>query len=143
MPWEQDYFIGPKSNKREATRSFMAKVSKTEILTHIAQSNNSGYQMPDGILNWPAIGDSLLNEPFDLAPFVDVNSNGCYDPANGDYPVIKGDEAIYWINRPNDTSALSDLEYHNMLYGFNDPNDPLINQNVFLERTIVNRANVA
>ena len=30
-----------------------------------------------------------------------------------------------------------------MLYGFNDPNDPLINQNVFLERTIVNRANVA
>ncbi|MBR9831665.1 T9SS type A sorting domain-containing protein [bacterium] len=143
VPWEQDYFIGPKSNKREATRSFMAKVSKTEILTHIAQSNNSGYQMPDGILNWPAIGDSSLNEPFDLAPFVDVNSNGCYDPANGDYPVIKGDEAIYWINRPNDSSALSDLEYHNMLYGFNDPNDPLINQNVFLERTIVNRANVA
>jgi len=142
-PYEEDFYIGPKSINNEVTRGFIAKVSKTEILTHIAQSNNSGYQMPDGILNWPAIGDSSLNEPFDLAPFVDVNSNGCYDPINGDYPIIKGDEAIYWINRPNDSSALSDLEYHNMLYGFNNPNDPLINQTVFLERTIVNRANVA
>ena len=138
-----DYFSGPKNNRNEVTRTFMAKVSKTEITNHIAQYNAQGYQIPEGILNWPAIGDSTLDEPFDLAPFIDVNLNGCYDPANGDYPVIKGDEAIYWINRPNDTSALSDLEYHNMIYGFNNPTDLLINQSIFLERTIVNRANVA
>jgi hypothetical protein len=141
-PHLENYFPGPKNTSKEITRSFMAKVSKVEILNHIANSKNTSYQMPDGIMNWPAIGDSSLNEPFDLAPFMDVNSNGCYDPINGDYPIIKGDEAIFWINRPNDTSALSDLEYHNMLYGFNDPNDPLINQTVFLERTFVNRANV-
>jgi hypothetical protein len=134
--------IGPKNNSEEFTRSFMAKVSKAEILNHIANSKTPGYKVPDGISDWPAIGDSRLNEPADLAPFIDVNFNGCYDPKNGDYPAIKGDLAIYWINRPEQTSDLNDLEYHNMLYGFLDANDPSVNRTVYLERTIINRANV-
>ncbi|MBK8414466.1 MAG: hypothetical protein IPL22_08125 [Bacteroidetes bacterium] len=32
-----------------------------------------------------------------LAPFADFNSNGIYDPQNGDYPYILGDESIYSI----------------------------------------------
>ncbi len=138
-----DCFIGPKNNQPEVTRSFISKVTQTEITQHISSYNTTGYQMPDGIAYWPATGDSLFNEPMDLAPFIDVNANGCYDPQNGDYPAIKGDEAVYWINHPNDTSALSDLEYHNMIYAFYDTTDYQINQSLFLERTIVNRATIA
>jgi len=45
---------------------------------------------------------------------------------NWRFTLYKGDEAIYWINRPNDSSALSDLEYHNMCMDLITQNDPLI-----------------
>ena len=139
--FQNDRFeIGPKGIKNEVTRSFLSKVTKNLINQHIAQYTDSGYVVPTEIEKWPALGDSTLSEPFELAPFIDVNSNGCYDPANGDYPAIKGDEAIYWINRPPETSALNDLEYHYMLYGFNSATDPMINNTLFLEYTIINRS---
>lgn len=56
------------------------------------------------ILQWPAIGNPHF--PFiygiappnqDLAPFVDVNGDGQYNPFQGDYPKIKGDQAVWWI----------------------------------------------
>lgn len=132
--------IGPKGSNNEVTRRFLSKISKTDINQHIAQFSSPNYVVPKEIQNWPALGDSSINEPYQLAPFVDVNSNGCYDPTNGDYPAIKGDEAIYWINRPPETSTLNDLEYHYMLYGFNSATDTLINNNLFLEYSIINRS---
>ena len=32
-----------------------------------------------------------------LAPFVDQKGDGIYDPTEGDYPDIEGDQAIWWV----------------------------------------------
>ena len=58
------------------------------------------------ILDWPARGNkrhAVVPTEDDLAPFVDVNKNGIYDPENGDYPKIKGDEAHFSV--VNDVST--------------------------------------
>lgn len=57
---------------------------------------NGTYIIPNSILNWPAHGSG--NYSRNLAPFVDVNGDGIYNPqANGDYPLIKGDQMIWWV----------------------------------------------
>lgn len=51
---------------------------------------------PD-IETWPAHGDISKGEMANQAPFIDVNNDGNYDPLNdGDYPCIKGDQALWW-----------------------------------------------
>ncbi len=137
LPFRREMSPGPINNTNGASINFMAKVSLQEINTHKTQFNQSAYQMPDGIKNWPAVADTSIGVALDLAPFVDVNNDGCYSPSLGDYPKILGDEAIYWINHP-DNNALP-FEYHYMLYGYNSSNDPDINQSLFLKYTIVNR----
>ena len=52
--------------------------------------------MPESIKDWPAShGESNINAY--LAPFIDYNGNGKYDPENGDYPSFMGDDAAYFI----------------------------------------------
>ncbi len=52
------------------------------------------------ILSWPAKGTGAKSR--NLAPFVDVNNNGIYDPlVGGDYPKIKGDQTLYYIFNDN------------------------------------------
>lgn len=45
-----------------------------------------GYAMPSYFANYPAHGNASLNQDFYLGSFKDFNSNGIYDPENGDYP---------------------------------------------------------
>jgi len=97
-------------------------VSKEQIQQHIAQHQLPGYQMPEVIMNWPAHGDIVNGEPLNIAPFVDLNGNGSYDPYFGEYPVIKGDFGIYFIansqrNALNDPDTLAiNLEYSGLYY---------------------------
>lgn len=86
---------GPINSSLGSNQLFMAKVSQADIEKHKTSFNSNSYNMPEGIKNWPATGDSTVGMATDLAPFVDVNQNGCYDPENGDYPIIKGEEALY------------------------------------------------
>ncbi|MEQ8908237.1 MAG: T9SS type A sorting domain-containing protein [Vicingaceae bacterium] len=45
------------------------------------------YQIPESILNWPGNGDYLnKGEALKLAPFIDVDGDGLYNPEEGDYP---------------------------------------------------------
>ncbi len=45
---------------------------------------NGTYEIPEAIATWPAHGYG--NNTRQLAPFVDINSDGVYNPMNGDYP---------------------------------------------------------
>jgi hypothetical protein len=36
-----------------------------------------------------------------MAPFVDVNNNGTYEPLAGDYPKMKGHQMLWWIMNDN------------------------------------------
>jgi len=62
----------------------------------------------DVINQWPATGNRnvkgsdgrttlKLNSNNSYAPFADLNANGIYEPAQGEYPLITGDEYIWWV----------------------------------------------
>lgn len=61
---------------------------------HRKHFSDAGYVIPSSISQWPAHssqGDAL---PAVLAPFIDWNNDGTYNPQFGDYPAIVGDESI-------------------------------------------------
>lgn len=72
-------------------------VSYAVVQNHIANYNQSGYVVPPEISNWPAEGNVAESGSAFLAPFEDVNFNGVYDPENGDYPIIYGDQMSFTI----------------------------------------------
>ncbi|GAA4463214.1 hypothetical protein GCM10023093_11200 [Nemorincola caseinilytica] len=58
------------------------------------------------INTWPAVGNNnvvgnggkiTLNPVNTYAPFIDVNGDGRYQPEEGEYPDIKGDQYIWWV----------------------------------------------
>jgi len=80
------------------------KVTNVQIYNHKKHYADAGYVMPWSIANWPAHGRPEFGESADLAPFIDVNKNGKYEPHLGDYPDINGDQAVFFII--NDMGAL-------------------------------------
>ncbi|MCD6366149.1 MAG: T9SS type A sorting domain-containing protein, partial [Bacteroidales bacterium] len=102
------------------------KVNKSEITYHINHWNDLGYTMPEVIENWPGNGNMANGEAPVLAPYIDANGNSIYDPQNGDYPYILGDQAIYTIL--NDDAVLDStlcvspvgIELHVLVYAFQD-----------------------
>ncbi|MCF8297037.1 MAG: hypothetical protein K9J13_05765, partial [Saprospiraceae bacterium] len=102
------------------------KINKSEVIDFVSWWNNPAlypdYKIPESIKNWPAHGDITKNESYYLAPFFDNNSDGDYNPADGDYPyfnlnnqtinpmdpsyegngfladqILKGDQSLWWI----------------------------------------------
>ena len=94
-----DYWTGPSlSNNQANTCAYYDqfwKVTKKEIDDHIA---GTLYIIPQSIRDWPAHGRASFGEPFLLAPYKNVSGANSYTPEYGDYPLIRGDEAIFWIN---------------------------------------------
>jgi hypothetical protein len=124
------------------------KVSKAQILNHIANYNKPGYILPPEIATWPGNGDILNGEAAQLAPFKDLNNDGIYTPAQGDYPFIKGDQALYLIlnDKGNVKVPISNpmnAEIHVMYYGFNNPTNGVVYNTVFSEYRIINRGLVS
>jgi hypothetical protein len=122
-----------------ANWDFVWKLTKQDIETHRVDYNKSTYQMPLAIKNWPANGSDGFSEV--LAPFIDANNNKVYDPENGDYPYLKGDEMTYTIfNDLVDEHKASNgqelgLEVYLMAYLSNQLPDPI----TVLEYYIVSR----
>lgn len=115
------------------------KVSKAEIIYHIDNLNQPGYIMPDAIRLWPGNGDATVGVGTDLAPFIDVDGDGVYNPQLGDYPCIKGDAALYTIfsdDVPHNPNKIG-IEMHLMLYQFASNN--YIDSTTFMQLRVVNR----
>lgn len=83
-------------------------ILRTELNAHIDRINDASETLNTAtiaanILQWPGKGNLYLEETYnmpilnDLAPFQDCNENGIYDPENGDYPLMKGDQSIFWV----------------------------------------------
>ena len=122
------------------------KVDKTQIRYHINNWNQPGYNAIDAIANWPAHGDVSLGQSKDIAPFYDKNTNGLYEPTLGDYPLIRGDQAIFFIF--NDATSIHTeskgvplgIEIHGMAYEYDRPEDSTLNNTLFMHYDIVNRS---
>ena len=117
------------------------KVTKLEINTHISNFANVGYSIPQSLLDWPGNGDVSLGVVGQLAPFVDNNGDGIYAPSDGDYPDIRGDEAVYVIlNDQSGTNPNSlGIELHAMFYQFSSAG--YFNNTTFLNVNVFNRSN--
>ncbi len=106
-----------------------------------------GYVIPNSIMEWPAHGDTTLSQSFNLAPFIDVDNDGVYNPLNGDYPDIRGDKALFFIFNdngiPNTESGGNPLgiEVHAMAYAFDCPQDEAFDHTIFMHYKIFNRSN--
>lgn len=110
-----------------------------QTISDFVNGNTSG--IPAEIANWPAHGNTAMGEAVNLAPFVDINNDGNYDPSQGDYPDIKGDEALFAISNDKNGRGVDGMgvEIHTMAYAYNTggPEDSI----VYLDYKIFNRSN--
>lgn len=152
-----DFYPGPvmsPSSYSAATDAYwnqVWKINKTTVDSFILWSMNPsaypGYTIPAVIANWPANGDVSAGQAAQLAPYVDVNFDGHYDPALGDYPCIKGDQALFAIynddrNTHTETGgAKFTLEVHAMMYAYSAPGSWL-DSTVFINYKLYNRSTV-
>lgn len=141
-PLAEDYTSDAYKNKYNR----VWKVNLSEIQYHVENFDQPGYVLPESFLTWPAEGNTSNGEAAKLAPYYDYNRNGIYDPRNGDFPAIRGDQAVYFIfneaNGHNYTGGLNlGLEIHGMLYCFNPSIGSALTQTVFLNYNIFNRSN--
>jgi hypothetical protein len=120
------------------------KISKQEIDNHKLNYNQGSYVMPEVIFNWPAHGNINNGEAANLAPYEDFNNNDVYDPENGDYPLIRGDVAIFsMFNDKRNSNGFSggnqlEVEVHSMVYAYSQNGH--IGNSIFVNYTIFNRS---
>lgn len=134
------------------------KVSRSNIYYHLLHWNDNNYNPTDGIKNWPAHGDTLKGEAYYLAPFYDNNGDGNYNPFDGDFPEIYGDQAIFLMYnqiRPRvlinqglfdymgqiPDRNISKTEVHCMFYAYANGEDPALNNTIFSKIKFINRSN--
>ena len=155
-----DYWPGPLDSNDTLTYATshdwakIWKVYRADIQLFQSQSTHTVANTPAGILTWPAAGNTYatgnggtaltISSTAAMAPFIDVNSNGVYEPLLGDYPNIKGDEALWWVfsdNGPTHTQTHGKpigLEIHAMCYGYG--RGTLIDNVVYYEYTVTNKS---
>ena len=81
-----------------------------------------------------------------MAPFSDRNGDGIYNPFEGDYPEIRGDQALFFIFNDDrgphleSTGKKLKIEIHGMAYAFDLPGDSAFKNTVFLNYKIFNRS---
>ena len=145
-----DIFVGPAMDKtlykQERPKwNRVWKITKEGIDKHKLLWSMPSYSIPNEIKEWPAHGDVVKGQTKDLAPFVDANHNGFYDPQNGDYPEIKGDQAVLFIYNDmagphtESRSFAIGVEVVGLAYAF-DKADKTYNNTVFVDYLIRNRS---
>jgi len=118
---------------------------------NLGNVTNGSYTVPDIILHWPAHGSG--NYSRNLAPFMDHNNDGLYNPYDGDYPAIKGDQMLWWVFNDNYQShgesggVQMGLEIQCSAYAYNCPlvndSDNAINYTTFYHYKIFNRSDTS
>jgi hypothetical protein len=142
----EDFWPGPldttnATTTREKCNEWdrMWRVTREEIDAFRQDPTN----ITEGIEEWPAHGKNP-GEPFYLAPFVDVSGTGVYEPHQGDYPDITGDQSIWYVyndrgNVHTETGASAiGLEVRSEAFAFSTNNE--LNNATFYDHTVINRS---
>ena len=126
------------------------QISRAEIEAYLLDVADGQLDEPhDGIMAWPGAG----NPRYDfgpgldtLAPFVDADGDGAYDPAAGDYPAIAGDQAVWWVMNDLGTHFETGstiplgVEVQGLLEGFDGETDAGLASAMKLTYRITNRS---
>jgi hypothetical protein len=147
-----DFYAGPVMDSvnysiyQDTLWSRTWKVKKSEIEYHKTHWNSQGYIAPPNIANWPGNGKPAYGQAAELAPYHDNNSDGKYNAADGDYPLIMGDEVVFTIyNDDRDVHKESGgkkmrIEVHLMAYAFDMPDDSAFKNTILMNYKIFNRS---
>ena len=146
-----DYWMGPLKledasidEQTELRFEQIWNIKRTDISDFLEHYDDASYVMPVEILTWPA--HSLEGYAEYLAPFVDRNGGGRYDPDDGDHPDILGDQCLFFIfndsyrNHTEFGGEKLGLEVHAMVYAFDAPDDDFLNNTVFFHYDLYNRS---
>ena len=106
-----EFFVSTRADARRHRQYFEALEAGT-----VEEEFPEGYAMPAYFRDYPAHGNTDLNQDYYLAPFLDYNGDGFYSPEQGDYPwydflqeidcgnrrredivPLYGDQNYYWI----------------------------------------------
>lgn len=96
------------------------------------------------IRRWPWAGRRGTTEPDRIAPFVDVDRDGQYDPDAGDYPKMKGTHSIFMAG--NDHSGKHEesdafpilTDVFTQMYAY-DCDDTVLSRTLFITYQLINR----
>ncbi len=145
-----DFSSGPYANNFQSDYALRWdktwKISRKEIQDHCLHYSSPGYIMPDVIREWPANGDVSIGQRAILAPFIDMDADGIYAPEKGDYPNIRGDQAVFFIYNdaalPHRFSNYQKLgvEIQGMAYAFDCTAEEIFANSVFIHYDIFNRS---
>jgi hypothetical protein len=107
------HFVISQDEVREFDAWYNAGIYDAEHGTNTQSTEFPDYEIPLSILEWPAHGDPTLGQDFYLAPFYDRNTDGYYNPLDGDYPwydihkqlsctndrtvTLYGDQTVWWV----------------------------------------------
>ena len=109
--------------------------------------------VPERVLGWPGRGNPYFRQVngFDLpdraaalAPFRDRDGDGVYEPTRGDYPLVRGDRAVWTVfnsavqNRFSPPGAFLPAEVALLAYTYDAPTDPALATTTFYQYTITN-----
>lgn len=158
---EFDRFWVTKRSQAEAHIQW--KLCTEDPECNLADIFPDGYSVPTAFVQWPAQGNVDAGQSLYLAPFIDWNGDGAYDPFDGDYPdygfetsvddcknklretpvPLFGDDNIYWIfNDKGDVHTETQgqpigLEVRAQAFSFNSNDE--INNMTFYNYTVINQ----
>jgi hypothetical protein len=145
-----DLFPGPYSSTNSYTSpdygatyiNSVWSISKEQIEYHLDNFEQNNYTPIPSILNWPGNGLTSVGVSEQLAPYVDADNDGIYNPLAGDYPCVRGDVATYVIMNDDALPHLTGgvkigIEVHFMFYQFlaND----FIDSTTFINVQVINK----
>jgi hypothetical protein len=145
-----DYYVGPfgdfYENRQMIDYNKVWKLNRGDLEFHGQNWWKPDYEPIENIAGWPAHGDVQFGQNYYLAPFIDHNGDGNYDPLSGDVPAIRGDQGIFMIynddlNEHSETGGQkTGVEIHATAYGYDCPHDSIFNNSVFFHYDIINRS---
>lgn len=145
----EDYWTGPISEiyqYDDIAKYHVWKITSSDIDYHITHYQEPGYEPIEDILTWPGNGNTSLGQSFHLAPFFDKNNDEIYNPFDGDIPMIRGDQSLYFIyNDGRQPHTESDglkmqVEIHGNAYAFDSPGDSSLFNTIFVHYDFYNRS---
>ena len=163
-----DFWTGPLSTiDASTTADVCQKYDKIFKLTRSEVDNFvlSGGPITTNIKDWPGNGDISLNHDPNLAPYVDKDGSGTYEPEAGDYPYydiyneglkdnlgvckarVFGDETLWWVYNDNGSNHVSTggkaigMEIRAQAFAFKTTDE--INNMTFYNYQLINRSSFA
>jgi hypothetical protein len=155
-----DFWPGPINTTTGTTDSITAqiynrvwKVNRFDIENFkynflLGNVQNGTFPIANEILTWPGNGD-IFGEVY--APYFDYNNDMTYDPHDGDYPLIKGDQMLWWVfndalSNHTETGSLAPMQVQVQVsaYAYTCPaladSDKVLNYTTFYNYKVINKS---